>query len=130
MTAKHLGAAGIALAGGAAEELAIDAAGTVGFGGHDVQAAHFGDAAGQLDVGAAPGHVGGDGDLPGQAGLGNDEGFLAVLGGVEHAMGSAQGGEPAADFLAGQHAARAHEDGDFLVVELADSLDDRFPLLR
>ncbi len=83
---EHLGAAGVALAGGAAEELAVDAAEPWRLGGDHVQAAEFGDAFGELDVGAAAGHVGGDGDFPALAGLGDDVGFLRGLGGVEHAV--------------------------------------------
>ena len=45
--------------------------------------AHLGVAA-ELDVGAAAGHVGGDGDRAGHAGLRDDEGFLLVEAGVEH----------------------------------------------
>ena len=44
--------------------------------------AHVGVAA-ELDVGAAAGHVGGDGDGAGHAGLGDDVGFLLVIAGVE-----------------------------------------------
>ena len=44
--------------------------------------AHVGIAA-ELDVGAAAGHVGGDGDRAGHAGLGDDVGFLLVVAGVE-----------------------------------------------
>jgi hypothetical protein len=44
------------------------------------------DAAAQHDVGAAAGHVGGDGDAAGQAGLGDHLGFLGMLLGVQHLM--------------------------------------------
>ena len=47
----------VALARGAAEELAVDAAGLVRLGGDDVQPAELRDARRQLDVGAAAGHV-------------------------------------------------------------------------
>ena len=40
--------------------------------------------AAELDVGAAAGHVGGDGDRARHAGLGDDIGFLLVEAGVEH----------------------------------------------
>ena len=39
--------------------------------------------AAELDVGAATGHVGGDGDATGNAGLGDDIGFLLVVAGVQ-----------------------------------------------
>ena len=41
------------------------------------------DVAAELDVGAAAGHVGGDGDRAGNAGLGDDQGLLLVEAGVE-----------------------------------------------
>ena len=44
--------------------------------------AHVGVAA-ELDVGAAAGHVGGDGDRARHAGLGDDVGFLLVVAGVQ-----------------------------------------------
>jgi hypothetical protein len=65
---KALGYAGFALAGAAAEQLAIDAAGIVAFGGDDAEAAEFDDAFVEANVGAATGHVGGDGDAAGVAG--------------------------------------------------------------
>ena len=40
--------------------------------------------AAELDVGAAAGHVGGDGDGAGHAGLGNDVRLLLVVAGVQH----------------------------------------------
>lgn len=45
--------------------------------------AHVGVAA-ELDVGAAAGHVGGDRDRAGDAGLRDDIGFLFVIAGVQH----------------------------------------------
>ena len=44
---------------------------------------HFGIAA-ELDIGAAASHVRGDGDRAGYAGLGDDEGFLLMVTGVEN----------------------------------------------
>jgi hypothetical protein len=44
------------------------------------------DIAAELDVGAAAGHVGGDGDGARLAGLGDDLGFLLVLAGVQHVV--------------------------------------------
>ena len=67
----------------------LDAAGAggfvkrfVGFDGGD----GFFDVAAQHDVGATPGHVGGDGDDAGAPCLGDDVGFAGVLLGVEHLM--------------------------------------------
>ena len=45
------------------------------------------DIAAELDVGAAAGHVGGDGDRAGHAGLGDDERLLLVEAGVEDREG-------------------------------------------
>ena len=56
----------------AAEQLAVDAAGIVHFGANNVQSAHFGYAFAQFDVGAAAGHVCGNGHFSGQAGPGDD----------------------------------------------------------
>ena len=54
-------------------------------GGNRLQHQHFHVAA-QLDIGAAPGHVGGDGDSGEFPGVGDDLGFLFVLAGVQHIM--------------------------------------------
>ena len=59
---EKLRAPGVALARAPAAELAVDAAGLVALGADDEQAAGFGDAGGELDVGAAAGHVRGDGN--------------------------------------------------------------------
>ena len=58
------------------------APGPAGIVGELVADAHVGVAA-ELDVGAAAGHVGGDGDGAGHAGLGDDEGLLLVVAGVQ-----------------------------------------------
>ena len=52
------GAAGIALAGAAASELAVDAAGFMALGAEHEEAANFSDALAEFDVGATAGHVG------------------------------------------------------------------------
>ena len=59
---EKVGGAGIALARATSAQLAVNAAGFVALGADDVQAAQPGDAFAQFDVGAAAGHVGGDGD--------------------------------------------------------------------
>ena len=56
-----------------------------GIGGQSLQHLHL-DVAAKLNIGAAPGHVRGDGHRPELAGIGNDLGFLFVLTGVEHVM--------------------------------------------
>ena len=80
---EELGEAGVALAGAAAGELAVDPARLVALGADDVQAAQLGDAVAELDVGAAAGHVGGHGHLARLAGLGDDLGLDLVVLGVE-----------------------------------------------
>ena len=54
--------AGVALAAGAAAELVVDAPALVALRAEHVQAAGFDHALAELDVDAAAGHVGGDGD--------------------------------------------------------------------
>ncbi len=53
--------------------------------GQSLQHAHL-DIAAKLDVGAAPGHVGRDGDGAGLAGVGDDLRLLLVLARVEHVV--------------------------------------------
>src|SRR5688572_31713483 len=72
----RLAASRVALARAATEELPVDARRVVEFGGDDVQAARLGDAGPQLDVGAAPGHVGGDGEAARLAGARDDLGLV------------------------------------------------------
>ena len=74
---------GVALAGAAAGELAVDPPGFVPFGADDVQAAELGDAVAELDVGAAAGHVGGDRHPAFLAGLRHDLGLDLVVLGVQ-----------------------------------------------
>jgi hypothetical protein len=103
--------AGVALASGAPTQLVVDAAGFVALGADHVQAAKldylvvlrlpFGadalasggvvdavqarfEVAAEHDVGAAAGHVGGDGDGADLAGAGDDLRFLLVVLGVQH----------------------------------------------
>ena len=80
---EELAVAGVALAGAAAGELAVDPARLVPLGADDVQAAQLGDALAELDVGAAAGHVGRHRHLAGLAGLGDDLGLDLVVLGVE-----------------------------------------------
>ncbi len=91
---------GVALAAGAAAQLVVQPLGVVPAGADDVQAAEFGDlfviggvvvhvGAAEPDVGAAPGHLGGDGHRAELARLGDDGGLLLVVLGVEHHRGHA-----------------------------------------
>src|SRR5258708_15543515 len=59
---EGLRAARITLTGGASEELAVHAAGLVALGRDHVQAAVFSHSFAEANVGAAPGHVGGNRD--------------------------------------------------------------------
>ena len=63
--------------------------------------AHVGIAA-ELNVGAAAGHVGGDGDGAGHAGLGDDEGLLLVVAGVEDGEDLGLGGAVVAGIKRGE----------------------------
>ena len=56
------------------------------FGHDDVQAAEFIHALAEMNVGAAAGHVGGDGDAAALAGLRDDLGLVPILRGVEHGV--------------------------------------------
>ena len=87
---EEVGRTGIALARATAAQLAVDAAGFVAFGADDVQAAELGDAGAEFDVGAAAGHVGGDGDGAALAGAGDDLGLLLVELRVEHRVDDAR----------------------------------------
>ncbi len=69
---KKLGGTRVSLAPGAAPELVVDAAGFMALGAQDVQAPQFRHALFQDDVGAPTRHVGGDGDRPPAAGLGDN----------------------------------------------------------
>ena len=80
---------GIALARATAAQLAVDAAGFVALGADHVQAAEFGHARPEFNVGAAAGHVRGDGHRAALAGARDDFGFLLVILGVEHGVDDA-----------------------------------------
>ena len=79
--------AGVALAGAATKELAVDAARLVARGGEDEEAAGGEGVGVEADVRATPGHAGGDGDGAGLSGFGDHGGFLGVADGVEDAVG-------------------------------------------
>ena len=81
--------------------LDFDARGALGFGRRIIAkpamlGAPFGQShveiAAELNVRTAAGHVGGDGDRAGHAGVGDDEGFLLVIARVEHAVRQADDG--------------------------------------
>ena len=97
-------------------------------GADDVQAARVRHPRAEDDVGAAAGHVGGDGDRAGLPGLGHDQGFAFVLLGVQHLVRDAplfqQPGQPLG-FVDGDG---AHQDRAGLPVELHDLVHDRVEL--
>ena len=67
------------------------------------------DVATQHDVGAPPGHVGGNGDHARPAGLGHDLGLLGMLLGVQHLVRQLRLGQQLADELAVFDAGGAHQ---------------------
>ena len=82
------------------------------------------DVAAEHDVGAAAGHVGGDGDRPAPAGLGDDAGLLLVELRVEHVVRDAALGELPRQVLRALHAGGADQDRLALLVALGDVVDD------
>ena len=79
--------------------------------------------AAQQDVGAAAGHVGGDGDGVEASGLSDDGRFLLVVAGVQHLMGNAAGAQQLADVLGDRHGDGADQHGATGGVDLFDLLD-------
>ena len=90
--------------------------------------AHVGIAA-ELDVGAAAGHVGGDGHRAHPPGLGDDVRLLLVVAGVEDLVRHALGLEQVREVLGLLDRDRADQDRLGLGVRGLDLLDDRVVLL-
>ncbi len=136
---EELAGPGVALPAGTAAQLVVDAAGLVPLGAEDVQAADLGHARTELDVGAAAGHVGRDGDIAVGAavaglvllaGLGHDHGLAGVLLGVEHlVLEAVPFGQGRGQGLAFLDADRADEDRPARRADPIDLLDDRVELL-
>ena len=118
--------AGVALTAAAAAELVVDAAALVAFGADDVEAAEGGDAFAEDDVGAAAGHVGGDGDGAALSGLGDYLGLHFVEFGVEDVVFYALLFEDGAEVLGLGDGGGADEDGLALAVAGDDVGDDGF----
>ena len=78
------------------------------------------------DVGAAAGHVGGDGDHLGPTGLGDDVGLAGVLFGVEDLVGELFFVEQTCDELRILNRGGAHQHGLAALVAFADVLDGGF----
>ena len=102
--------------------------GQVGLGPHLVLRHHLGVAA-EDDVGAAAGHVGGDGDAALAAGLRDDLGLPLVVLRVEDVVRHAAALEERGHHLALRHRDGADEDRLALLVPLPDLLADRLELL-
>ncbi len=111
---KKMRRTGVALAGTTAPQLAVNAAGLVALGADDVQAAGVRHAGAKFDVGAAAGHVGGDGDTTSLAGARDDFGFLLMVLGVEDGVDDAFAFEHAREMLADLDRDGADEDGPAL----------------
>ena len=108
---EELRAAGLALAGGAADELAVDARALVALEADDVEPARAPRCLGHRDVRAAARHVRGDGHGRGLAGLLDDVRFLGVLLCIQQAEGESERRERSGEGLAVLDRARADEHG-------------------
>ena len=87
-------AAGVALAPGAAAQLVVDAAALVALGADHVEPAEVRHAVAQLDVHAAPGHVGGDGHRAALAGVLDDLGHLSEMPTARQLKATSVNGKP------------------------------------
>src|SRR5207253_4460322 len=101
--------AAIALARAAAEELTIDARRFMELGKNYMQPAERGDLGRELDVGAAPRHIGRDGDAARLAGARDDLRLFAVLARVEHDVLDAARAQQPVELLRCRHRARADQ---------------------
>src|SRR6266571_4488637 len=120
---EELARTGVSLAAGAPAQLVVDAPALVALGADDVQAPHVRHALTEDDVGAAAGHVGGDGHAPGLARLGDDRGLALVLLGVEHVVLETAAFEHLRQPLRLLHRHGADENRPALVVHLHDLVD-------
>src|SRR5215831_2418441 len=114
---------------GAAAQLAVDAPRLVALGAQDVEPAQARHVGAELDVGAAPGHVGRDRHHAALARLGHDLGFALFLCCVEHRVLDALALEHVGEQLAHLDVHRAHEHGLAALVALDDLVDDGGVLL-
>ena len=90
------------------------------FGAQDVQPAQFRDPFAQLDVGAAAGHVGGDGHRPLLPGHADDFRFALVVLGVEHRMFDAAFFQNLGDLFGDIDGDGAHQHGLAFFVQFDD----------
>ncbi len=148
----------VALAPGAAAQLVVDTAGLVPLGTQDVQAAGLQDllvalppgrrqllaplladlahglqfrvnVAPQHDIGAAAGHIGGDGHHPGASRLGDDLRLLFVVFGVEHLVLDAGLAKTLRQFLRGLHRGGTHQHRRSLLHAGLDIVEDGIEFL-
>ena len=117
------------MASGASAQLAVDAARVVAFGSDDGESARLLGFGGQLDVGSAAGHVGGDGHGSGAAGFGDNVGFLLVQLGVQHLVRNLADVQRAAEQLRNLDRGSAYQYGSAGVPQLLDFVDDGVVLL-
>jgi hypothetical protein len=82
------------------------------------------------DVGAAAGHLRGDGDGPELAGFGDDRGLLSVVLGVEHHCGDPATLQSLVQLFGFGHVVGADQDGLSDLVHLDDVRDDRVDFRR
>src|SRR5665213_1843294 len=116
---------GVALAPRTAAQLIVDATRLVSLSADDVQATGAGHALAEHDVGAAAGHVGGDGHRAALPRVGNDLCLALVELGVEHAVRKALLLQQPREPLALLDAGGADEDRLAHMVALGDLLDHR-----
>jgi hypothetical protein len=83
----------------------------------------------ELDVGAAAGHVGGDGHRPGHARVGHDQGFLFVVAGVQDVVDDARLGEQLGKLFRLLDRDGADQDRLTALITVADLRQDRLVLL-
>jgi hypothetical protein len=82
----------ISLAGATARQLSIDPFGFIAAGGDDMQTTQIGNPVSEGDVGAAPGHVGGYGDLLPIPGGSNNVSLFFILPGIQYLVSDTRRG--------------------------------------
>ncbi len=121
---EELRATWIALAGAAAAELAVGAAGFVAFGADDVKSAEFSNSRRKFDIRSPARHVGRNGDRSHVSGAGNDFGFLLVEFGVEDGVRNLRTLEHPGERFRRFHRSGADENRLALAVGFFDFLND------
>ncbi len=111
-------------------QLVVDPPRLVPFGPQHVEAAQLHHAVAQLDVRAAAGHVGGDGDRARLPGVGHDGGLAGVLLGVEDLVRDAPPGQHGGKPFGLLHGDGAHQDRLAALVAVGQVLDHGSELRR